>query len=195
MRPSRPTSSNSFTILSNVCRLTKDFHFSKFDSTAWRNLQGERLLFPTQTDNTPSRRRLHVALGRRAKLFAIPHTHNPRRSQRFIEPFSFSPTLFIAAMMHQSSLKKCVAPASATAQRFSGGFDATADASLALVNGNIEGGEWPGELVETESGGCACDADADDGDTRWICSGSAAVTRTLDRRGGSGSHRRRRKAE
>jgi hypothetical protein len=29
-------------------------------------------------------------------------------------------------------------------------------------------GEWLGWFVETESGGCASDAGADDGDTRWI---------------------------
>lgn len=52
--------------------------------------------------------------------------------------------------------------------RWGDGFDTTADASFALVNGNIEGGEWPGELVEAESGGCASDAGADDGDTGWV---------------------------
>jgi hypothetical protein len=57
-----------------------------------------------------------------------------------------------------SSFNNCT-----TVLRWGDGFDTTADASLALVDGNIEGGEWPGELVEMES-----DAGADDGDTGWI---------------------------
>jgi hypothetical protein len=55
-----------------------------------------------------------------------------------------------------------------TVLRWGDGFGATADPSRALVNGNIEGGEWPGELVEAESGGCASDAGAGDDYARWI---------------------------
>jgi hypothetical protein len=48
------------------------------------------------------------------------------------------------------------------------GFGATADTDITLVNGDSEAGKWLGELAETESGGCASDAGADDGDTHRI---------------------------
>ena len=75
------------------------------------------------------------------------------------------------------------------------GFRATADSELALVNGDREGGEWAGELVETESGRCASDAGADNGGTRLIVLVLVRETRILDQRGVSGSHPRRRKTE
>jgi len=82
-----------FTILSNVRRLTNDFHFSIFDSTGWRNFQGQRwCLHPEQT-RFPPRRRFHIALRRRSKLFTIPQTYSPRQSQGvralFLQPDIF----------------------------------------------------------------------------------------------------------
>src|SRR3984885_3208460 len=103
MRPSMPTSFNSFTILWNVCRLAKDFHFSKFDSIARRNLQGERRYF--QPKRTTSHHDGDSILHLDAVLSSSPsHTPTVLGRANGFKSFSFSPTLFIAVMMHWSSL-------------------------------------------------------------------------------------------